>query len=109
MDERIEAFLKDVLRLQGENSSIVDEGVRRLLAKYESNFANAESDERMKEKAAEACKALCRSRVFQEIPSIRGRQPQTICGWCSRQSSGLAAYCTEHAQPPLPSAGPSMN
>jgi hypothetical protein len=53
MDERIEAFLKDVLRLEGENSSIVDEGVRRLLAKYESNFANAESDERMKESALE--------------------------------------------------------
>jgi hypothetical protein len=72
MDERIEAFLKDVLRLEDENSSIVDEGVRRLLAKYESNFANAESDERMKEKAAEACKALCRSRVFQEIPRHKG-------------------------------------
>ena len=32
MDERIEAFLKDVLALEGEISNLLREGVRRYLA-----------------------------------------------------------------------------
>jgi hypothetical protein len=35
MDERIEAFLKDVLRLEGADANTVREGVRAFLAVYE--------------------------------------------------------------------------
>ena len=35
MDERIEAFLKDVLALEGEDPSVIREGVRAHLAAYE--------------------------------------------------------------------------
>ena len=41
MDERIEAFLRDVLALEGEHSNLVREGVRVLLANYERHFRNA--------------------------------------------------------------------
>jgi len=35
MDERIEAFLHDVLRLEGADANTVSEGVRAYLAVYE--------------------------------------------------------------------------
>jgi hypothetical protein len=72
MDERIEAFLRDVLSLEGENSNVVREGVRRHLAEYEKQFRNAETDERMKDRAVEACQTLCRSRLLEEIPRHKG-------------------------------------
>jgi hypothetical protein len=46
MDERIEAFMKDVLGLKGENSNAVREGVRRYMAEYEKQVRIAETDTR---------------------------------------------------------------
>jgi hypothetical protein len=46
MDERIEAFMKDVLGLEGENSNAVREGVRRYMAEYEKQVRIAETDTR---------------------------------------------------------------
>jgi hypothetical protein len=59
MDDRVEAFLRDVLALEGENSIDVRRGVRHRLAGCEKQ---------MKEKAAHSCRALCRARVLEEIP-----------------------------------------
>jgi hypothetical protein len=64
MDDRVEAFLRDVLALEGENS--ID--VRHRLAGCEKLFRDAEPDEQMKEKAAHSCRALCRARLLEEIP-----------------------------------------
>jgi hypothetical protein len=35
MDERIEAFLKDVMAFEREDSNVIGEGVRQRLAVYE--------------------------------------------------------------------------
>jgi hypothetical protein len=72
MDERIEGFLRDVLALEGEHSNLVREGVRVLLANYERQFRNAETNKRMKNKAAHACHMLCRARVVEEMQRRKG-------------------------------------
>ncbi len=72
MDERIEAFLADVLALEGENSDAIRDGVRGALADYEQIFRAQETNKRMKDKAAHACHALCRARVAEEIPRRKG-------------------------------------
>jgi hypothetical protein len=41
MDERIEAFLDDVLALEREDPSVIPEGVRFYLAVYEKQFRDA--------------------------------------------------------------------
>jgi hypothetical protein len=53
MHERIEAFMKDVLGLEGENSNAVREGVRRYMAEYEKQVHVAETDAPRKVPAAE--------------------------------------------------------
>ncbi len=72
MDYRIEAFLMDVLLLEGENSKVVHEGVRRRIAEREKQFRDAEPDERMRAKVAQSCRALCRMRVLEEISRRKG-------------------------------------
>jgi hypothetical protein len=72
MDKRIEGFLRDVLALEGEHSNLVREGVRVLLANYERQFRNAETNKRMKDKAAHACHMLCRARVLEEMHRRKG-------------------------------------
>jgi len=72
MDERIEAFLADVLALEGEEPNAVREAVRIALADYEQVFRAQEVNKRMKEKAAHACHALCRARVVEEIGLPKG-------------------------------------
>jgi hypothetical protein len=72
MDERIEAFLADVLALEGEEPNAVREAVRIALADYEQVFRAREVNKRMKEKAAHACHALCRARVVEEIGLRKG-------------------------------------
>jgi hypothetical protein len=67
MDERIEAFLADVLSLEGDEASTVREAVRITLADYEQVFRAQEVNKRMKERAAHACRALCRARVVEEM------------------------------------------
>ena len=71
-DERIEAFLADVLALEGENDNAIREGVRVALADCEQIFKAQEVNRRMKDKAAHACQALCRARVLEEIRRRKG-------------------------------------
>jgi hypothetical protein len=72
MDERIEAFLKDVLALDGEISNLLREGVRRYLTICEKQFRDAETNKRMKDRAVQACRTLCRMRVAEEIRRRKG-------------------------------------
>jgi hypothetical protein len=67
MDQRIESFLTDVLALAGESPEAVREGVRVALADCEALFRVREPNKRMKDKAAHACRALCRARVTEEL------------------------------------------
>ena len=71
-DDRIEAFLKDVLALEGEKSNLVREGVSTHLDNYERRFRNAETVKRMKDKAAHAFHMLCRARVVEEMGRRKG-------------------------------------
>jgi hypothetical protein len=72
MNERIEAFLHDVLALEGEISSLIREGVRRRLTVYERQFRDDEPAKRMKDTAARACRGLCRARVLEEMRRRKG-------------------------------------
>jgi anti-sigma factor RsiW len=72
MDERIEAFLKDVLALEGEIWNLLRQGVSRHLAICEKQFRDAETNKRMKDRAAQACRTLCRARVAEEIRRRKG-------------------------------------
>jgi hypothetical protein len=67
MDERVEAFLADVLALEGEDVNAIRQGVRVALADYAQLFRAQEVNKRMREKAAHACQVLCRARVTEEI------------------------------------------
>jgi hypothetical protein len=58
-DARIEAFLADVLALEGEDQSAIREGVHIALADCEEIFKAQELNRRMKDKAAHACHILC--------------------------------------------------
>ncbi len=49
MDNRIEAFLQDVLAFEGEISQSIRDGVRRYLVIYEKQFRDAEPNKRMKD------------------------------------------------------------
>jgi hypothetical protein len=51
MDQRIEAFLADVLALEGETPEAIREAVRAGLADCEAVFRAQEANRRMKEKA----------------------------------------------------------
>ena len=75
MDERIESFLADVLALEGENENAIREGVRVALADCEQIFRAQEVNKRMKDKAAHACHALCRSRVIEGNPAAERNTP----------------------------------
>jgi hypothetical protein len=65
MDERIGAFLADVLALEGEEVSAIREPVRVELAEYEQVSRAPEVNKRMKEKA-------CRARVVEEMRLRKG-------------------------------------
>jgi hypothetical protein len=72
-DERIEAFLQDVLRNEGgANSNEIREDTRFYLAECEKMFSDAELDEPEKTQAAERCRALCRARVVEEMSHCKG-------------------------------------
>jgi hypothetical protein len=74
MDQRIESFLTDVLALAGEDQDALREGVRVALADCEALFRVREPNKRMRDKAAHACRALCRARVTGELQRRRGTQ-----------------------------------
>ena len=72
MDERIESFLADVLALEGDDDNAIRDGVRIALADCEQIFKAQEVNRRMKDKAAHACRALCRARVLEEMQRRKG-------------------------------------
>jgi len=74
VDDRVEAFLRDVLALEGEDYVDVRRGVRHRLTGCEKLFRDAEPDEEMKENAADSCRALCRARVLEELPRYNRTQ-----------------------------------
>jgi len=78
MDERVEAFLANVLALAGEEANAIRQGVRGALADYEQLFRAQGVNKRMKEKAAHACHPLCRARVVEEIRLRKGENCRLI-------------------------------
>ncbi len=77
MDDRIEAFIREILRLKGCTQSAIHEGVRISLTNCEKLFRDSESKKTEKQKAADACRALCRARVREEMTQHR-RTPATV-------------------------------
>jgi hypothetical protein len=71
-DARIEAFLADVVALEGENPDAIREGVHVALSHCEEIFKAQEVNRRMKDKAAHACHALCRSRIVEDMRRRKG-------------------------------------
>jgi hypothetical protein len=72
MDQRVEAFLADVLALEGETPDAIRQAVRAGLADCEAIFRAQEANRRMKQKAAHACHSLCRARVAEEMRRRKG-------------------------------------
>ncbi len=56
----------------GESADAVREAVRVALADGEAIFRAQEPNKRMRDKAAQACRALCRARVAGEFERQRG-------------------------------------
>jgi hypothetical protein len=71
-DERIEAFVRDVLSLEREERNVVRAQTRFHLAVYEKLFRDSETDDRKKDAAARRCRMLCRLRVVEEMAKRAG-------------------------------------
>jgi hypothetical protein len=67
MDQRIEAFLADVLALAGKDPDAVQEGVHVALVDCEAIFRAGQRYKHMRDQTALIGRALCRSRVVAEI------------------------------------------
>jgi hypothetical protein len=72
MDERIEAFLKDVVDLEGVDANEVREGVRAYLAVYEDMVRDEEPERYKRDGAAKSWRKLCRERVAKEVMNHKG-------------------------------------
>jgi hypothetical protein len=70
-DARIEAFLADVLAVEGENPDAIRHGVHVALADSEQIFKAAEANRRMKDKAAHACHARIVYEMQRQRPARR--------------------------------------
>jgi hypothetical protein len=66
MDERIEAFLLDVLEDEGKDLNVVRANTRCYLALYIEMFRAREAEDERKDSAAQKCRDWCRQRVLQE-------------------------------------------
>jgi hypothetical protein len=71
-DARVASFLADVLALEGENPDTIREGVHIALAECEEIFKAQEVNRRMKDKAAHACRALCRVQILEDMRRRKG-------------------------------------
>jgi hypothetical protein len=71
-DARVESFLADALALEGENPDAIREGVHVALGDCEEIFKAQEVNRRMKDKAAHACRALCRARIVEDMRHRKG-------------------------------------
>lgn len=63
MDERIEAFLNDVLGLEGADANTVYDGVRAYLAVYEDMVRDGEPERDKRDEGAKSWRKLCRERA----------------------------------------------
>jgi hypothetical protein len=72
MDEHIEAFLKDVLDLEGVAANEVREGVRAYLAVYEDMVRDGEPERHKRDEAAKSWRKLCRERAAKEVMNHKG-------------------------------------
>jgi hypothetical protein len=72
VDQRIESFLTDVLALAGEDPDAIRKGVGVALADCEAIFRAEEVNTRMRDRAAHACRVLCRARVVEEMQRLKG-------------------------------------
>ena len=71
MDERVEAFVRDALKISGTRNEIV-EGVRMLLPNYEELFRHDKTEKHLKDKAAQKGLELLRARVVAEMQLREG-------------------------------------
>ena len=72
MDERIEAFLLDVLEDEGKDSNVVCANTRCYLALYSEMFRAREAEDYKKDAAAQRCRDWCRARVLEELDQREG-------------------------------------
>jgi hypothetical protein len=72
MDERIDAFLKDVQELEGISLTAIRGGVRSYLAVYENLVRDTQPDPNNREAAARAWDKLCREQVVEEVTKHAG-------------------------------------
>jgi hypothetical protein len=72
MDERIDAFLKDVLELEGVPRTAIRDGVGSYLSIYENLVRDTELDVRKREAAAREWRKRCRERVAKEVAKQAG-------------------------------------
>jgi hypothetical protein len=71
-EARVDSFLADVLAIEGENPDTIREGVQVALGDCEEVFKAQEVNRRMKDKAAHACRALCRVRILEDMRRRKG-------------------------------------
>ena len=72
MDERIDAFLKDVQELEGVSLTTTRDGVRSYLTVYENLVRDTEPDPNTREAAARAWERLCREQVAEKVAKHAG-------------------------------------
>jgi hypothetical protein len=72
MDERIEAFLLDVLEDEGKHSNVVRANTRCYVALYIEMFRAREAEDHKKDEAAQRCREWCRQRVLEELDQREG-------------------------------------
>jgi hypothetical protein len=67
MDERIDAFLRDMQELEGVDAMSIRDGVHSYLAVYEKLVCDTETDLHKREEALRAWRALYRDRIEEEL------------------------------------------
>ncbi len=72
MDERIEAFLRDMQELESVDAITIRDGVRSYLAVYENLVRDTETDHHKREEALRAWRTLCRKRVAEKMAKHAG-------------------------------------
>jgi len=72
MDDRIEAFLLDVLADDGKDPNVVRANTRCYLAAYVEIFRASDVEDYKKDVAAQRCRDWCRQRVLEELDQREG-------------------------------------
>jgi hypothetical protein len=77
MDERVEAFLADVLALAGEEANAIRQGVRGALADYEQLFRAQEVNKRIRKKRLTHATPYAGLAWLRRYGCEKERQPQS--------------------------------